>query len=339
MHSDIGYRGLVLEAMVSSDQDIEFSIVSGSNEEMLFGCMQSLVASMEGSAYSWSLTVTCNATSTGLAGRVRSRYPHALVIDNPESRGFAANHNRVLESSGARYVWLLNDDLLILPDAVRMVTEFMDRPGNEKVAVTSPRLLNPDGSLQPSTYGFPSMPQIFLAHSGLRELPFTQAAMERLAPRMRSRPGSSRFWAHDQTVTVDTLRGACVAVRRSSARAVGLMVEVAIVGGEETEWHRRFQNHGWRVVYYPEASVIHYGSQTVRDGSRNMYPEYLKGALYFFRSDRRGPVYSIFCASLLVMFAARRAFSLVRRDHSAADVARRYCVVAWDGLTAGSTAD
>lgn len=322
-----------MEAMVSTEQDIEFSIVSGSNEEMLFGCIESLVSSMEGSAYSWSLTVTCNATSAGLAGRVKSRYPRALVIDNQASRGFAANHNRVLEGSRARYVWLLNDDLLILPDAVRKVTEFMDRKENARVAVTSPRLLNPDGSLQPSTYGFPSMPQILLAHSGLRELPFTHAVMGRLAPVMRSRPGSSRFWAHDQTVTVDTLRGACVAVRRSSVRAVGLMVEVSIVGGEETEWHRRFRDHGWRVVYYPEASVIHYGSQTVRDGSRNMYPEYLKGALYFFRTDRRGPTYSVFCASLLLMFGARRAFAWAKRDRVAADVARSYGAVAWEGLT------
>ena len=211
--------------MVSQeDKDIEFSIVSGSNEEMLFACIDSLAATMKGSRYTWGLTITSNATANGLPARLRAAYPEANIIDNREQRGFAANHNRVIRVSRARYLWLLNDDLLILPDAIRKVTEYMDRPENARVAVVSPRLLNPDGSLQPSTYGFPSMPQILLAHSGLRELRVTDAIVKRLAPVIRSREGSSRYWAHDQVVDVDTLRGACVAMRMKAVRQVGPMV-------------------------------------------------------------------------------------------------------------------
>jgi GT2 family glycosyltransferase len=319
--------------MVSQeDKDIEFSIVSGSNEEMLFACIDSLASTMKGSRYTWSLTITCNAAGNGLPARLRAAYPEANIIDNREQRGFAANHNRVLRVSRARYLWLLNDDLLILPDAIRRITEYMDRPENARVAVVSPRLLNPDGSLQPSTYGFPSMPQILLAHSGLRELKLTDAIVKRLAPVIRSREGSSRYWAHDQVVDVDTLRGACVAMRMKAVRQVGPMVEVAIVGGEETEWHRRFHEQGWRVVYYPDASVIHYGSQTVRDGQQNLYPEYLKGALYFFRTGKARASYPIFCASLLAVFGVRTAVAWITRDKSAFNVARRYASVAWNGL-------
>ena len=330
---EVGYRGPALEAMVSQeDKDIEFSIVSGSNEQMLLGCIDSLASTMKGTRYTWSLTITSNTPGTGLTARLRAAYPEANIIDNQEPRGFAANHNRVLRVSRARYLWLLNDDLVMLPESVRKITEFLDRPENARVAVVSPRLLNPDGSLQPSTYGFPSMPQILLAHSGLRELRLTDAVVKRLAPVLRSKEGSSRYWAHDQVVDVDTLRGACVAMRMKAVRQVGPMVEIAIVGGEETEWHRRFHEQGWRVVYYPDATVIHYGSQTVRDGSQNHYPEYLKGALYFFRTGKARASYPIFCASLLAMFGARRAFAWIRRDKTSGNVARRYAAVAWDGL-------
>lgn len=318
--------------MGSQDRDIEFSIVSGSNEEMLFGCLESLTKTMKGSRYGWGVTVTCNTPGSGLAGRLRARYPDASIMDNDVSRGFAANHNRVLRLCRARYLWLLNDDLLILPDAIRLVTKFLDRPENARVGVASPRLLNPDGTLQPSTYGFPSMPQILLAHSGLREHRLTDALLSRVAPVLRSREGSSRYWAHNKTIEVDTVRGACVAIRMKAARQVGPMVEVAIVGGEETEWHRRFHQYGWKVVFYPEASVIHYGSQTVRDGSQNLYPEYLKGALYFFRTGRGPAIYSMFCTGLLAMFGVRTAFAWVRRNPSDVNVARRYAAVAWDGL-------
>lgn len=318
--------------MVTQDKDIEFSIVSGSNEEMLLGCIDSLIDTMNSSSYTWALTITCNATSPSLSGRLRAQYPEALIIDNKTPRGFAANHNRVLRGSRARYVWLLNDDLLILPDTVQKVTDFLEKPENARVAAVSPRLLNPDGSLQPSTYGFPSMPQILVGHSGLRELKLTDAILRRLAPVLRSREGSSRYWAHDKTVDVDTLRGACVAMRMKAVRQIGEMTEVAIVGGEETEWHRRFHEQGWRVVYFADASVIHYGSQTVRDGSRNLYPEYLKGALYFFRTGNHKATYPIFCAALLAMFGVRTAFAWVTRDKNNLSVSKRYAEVAWDGL-------
>jgi GT2 family glycosyltransferase len=319
-------------ALYTEDLDIEFSIVSGASEEMLFGCIESLMRTMESSSYTWGLVVTCNTPGSGLAERVRARFPRASVIENTVSRGFAANHNVVLASSTARYVWLLNDDLLILPEAIDSVTRYMDKPENARVAAVSPKLLNPDGSLQPSTYSFPSMPQMLLAHSGLRELPAVDAMMGKAARVIRRREGSSRFWAHDQTVVVDTLRGACVAMRMKAVKQVGPMVEVAVVGGEETEWHRRLKERGWRVVYYPEASVIHYGSQTVRGGSTNHYPEYLKGALYFFRTGRPAVTYKAFCVALLAMFSARTAVAWIWRDKSGVKTAQRYARVAWEGL-------
>ena len=321
-----------MESMVKHDNDIEFSIVSGSNEEMLFECIESLNATMSDSRYSWSLTVTCNATSPTLAARVQAEYPSAKVIDNASSRGFAANHNTVLFASRARYVWLLNDDLLILPDAIRKVTEYMDRPENSRVAVVSPRLLNPDGSLQPSTYGFPTMPQLLLVYSGLRENRITETILSKLAPMLRPREGSSRFWAHDRTLEVDTFRGACVAMRMSAVRDVGPMTEVAIVGAEETEWHRRFHRKGWKVIYFADASVIHYGSQTVREGGTNMYPEYLKGALYYFKTGSTRASYTGFCAALIGILGLRTAVAIARRDRAKVSAAKRFAAVAWDGL-------
>lgn len=312
--------------------DIEFSVVSGSSEELLFACLESIERTMVGTRYEWSVVVTCNSPGSEMPARVNARFPSARVIANEYPRGFAANHNVVLVASRARYVWLLNDDLIILPDAVETVTRFLDRPGNSRIAAVSPRLLNPDGSLQPSTYSFPSMPQILLAHSGMRDLPITESTLKLLAPLMRRRRGASRYWAHDQTVEVDTLRGACVAMRMEAVREVGPMVEVAVVGGEETEWHRRLKEHGWKVVFYPEASVIHHGSQTVRGGSNNHYPEYLKGALYFFRTGRSTLSYRTFCAVLLAMYGARIAVGWVTRDAAQLALARRYARVALDAL-------
>jgi GT2 family glycosyltransferase len=146
----------------------------------------------------------------------------------------------------------------------------------------SPRLLNPDGTLQPSTYSFPSPIRAFLSVSGLRQLIPFAPLFTWLAQYLGKGDGKSRFWAHDRTIDVDTFRGACVLGRMKAIREVGPMVTVTRAGGEEVEWHLRLRRHGWRVVFYHEVGVVHYGSQTINT-TVAIQNEYLKGFLYFFK--------------------------------------------------------
>ena len=283
------------------------------------------------SSYRWSVTATCNTPGTDLGQRLARKFSGIRVIQNAAPRGFAANHNTVLNESVADYVWLLNDDLVFHADTVSRVTGFMEAPENSRVAVVSPRLLNTDGSLQPSTYSFPSMPQTLLAHSGLREHPVTDRLVGAVAPILRRRTGSSRYWNHDQTIEVDTLRGACVAVRMQAVREIGPMADVAIVGAEEIEWHRRFKAAGWKVVFFADASVTHHGSQSVEHSSHHQ-PEYLKGTLHYYRGGAPTIAYLLFSAGLLAMFGTRLGLARLKGDSAAAEVARRCIRVTQEGL-------
>jgi GT2 family glycosyltransferase len=310
---------------------IEFSVVSGSNEDLIIVCIESLYQSVHPTSYRWSVTATCNTPGTDLGRRLEQKFPGIRVIRNLAPRGFAANHNTVLRESTADYVWLLNDDLVFHADTVSRVTEFMEEPGNARVAVVSPRLLNTDGSLQPSTYSFPSMPQTLLAHSGIREHPVIDRLVGALAPILRRRTGSSRYWSHDRTIEVDTLRGACVAVRMKAVREIGPMAEVALVGAEEIEWHRRFKDAGWTVVFLSDATVTHHGSQSVAHSPHHQ-PEYLKGTLHYFRASAPRISYWLFSVALLAMFGTRLGIARVRRNAAAAEVARRCVGVTLNGF-------
>jgi GT2 family glycosyltransferase len=310
---------------------IEFSVVSGSNQDLIIACIESLYQSVPPTRHRWSVTATCNAPGTGLGQRLVQRFPGIRVISNVAPRGFAANHNTVLRESTADYVWILNDDLVFHADTVRRVTEFMEAPENSRVAVVSPRLLNTDGSLQPSTYSFPSMPQTLLAHSGIREHHVVDRLVGAAAPFLRPRTGSSRYWSHDRTVEVDTLRGACVAVRMKAVREVGPMAEVALVGAEEIEWHRRFKDAGWKIVFLADATVTHHGSQSVAFTTQHS-PEYLKGVLYYFRAGASPISYWLLCTMLLSMFGTQLVIARMRRDASGVQVTRRSIRVVWDAL-------
>jgi GT2 family glycosyltransferase len=318
---------------------LEFSIVSGANEDLILECLRSLYSSLQATTYLWKVTATSNNAGTNLPSRLRGEFPGIEVIENSTPRGFATNHNVVLRRSTADYVWVLNDDLIFRPDTVKAVTEFMELPANARVAVVSPRLDNTDGSLQPSTYSFSSMPQTLVAHSGIRGHRITERIIAALAPILRPRAGTSRYWKHDKTMEVETFRGACMAARMEAVREVGPMAEVALVGAEEIEWHYRMRRGGWKVVFFAEASIVHHGSQTVDHATQQHLPEYLKGTLYYFRTSRPRVTYVIFCGILLGLFGARFGASRVRGDKQGLNVASRYLRVAWDALrSSGLTA-
>jgi GT2 family glycosyltransferase len=120
----------------------------------------------------------------------------------------------------------------------------------------------------------------------------------------------------------------------SAVKQVGLMVEVALVGAEETEWHRRFHEAGWKVVFHPGAEVIHYGSQTVGGETSSLLPEYLKGALYFFRTSRSAAAYAMFRSALVAMFNAKLVAQRVAGNEKGIAITRRYLEVTRDAAGA-----
>jgi GT2 family glycosyltransferase len=93
---------------------------------------------------------------------------------------------------------------------------------------------------------------------------------------------------------VQTFGGAAMLVRRAAVCDVGPMDEVSLIGGEETEWHKRVWDAGWSAVFLHDAQVVHFGSQTVRRLPR-LHAEFFKGALNYFWKHRGRPVYYAAC--------------------------------------------
>jgi N-acetylglucosaminyl-diphospho-decaprenol L-rhamnosyltransferase len=157
-------------------------------------------------------------------------------------------------------------------DAVAALRRLADeRPD---VALVGPRLRNPDGSLQRSVRGFPTLWRLATEYFFLRKL----------APRSRALNGFyAGNFAHDETRDVEWVMGACMLVRRAAADEVGFLDESFFLFAEETDWCYRFRAAGWRVVFCPEAEVVHVGGAS--HGGR-MFRENVRGHLRFLAKHR-----------------------------------------------------
>jgi GT2 family glycosyltransferase len=217
-----------------------------------------------------------HGSTDGTVGFVRERFP-AVTLVEAENRGLGAGWNRGLRETESRYALLLNADAWLVGDALQRLVAFADeRP---RAAVIGPRLLDPDGTLQRSVRGFPTLWRLATEYLFLRKL----------APRSRA---LNAFYAggfdHDRVYEAEFVMGACLLVRREAIAEVGVLDEDFFLFSEETDWCYRFRRVGWQVLFYPGAECVH-----VRGASHGgrLYRENLRGHLLFL-SKHRGPAYA-----------------------------------------------
>jgi N-acetylglucosaminyl-diphospho-decaprenol L-rhamnosyltransferase len=221
------------------------------------------------------LVVVDNGSSDGTVAAVRERFPEATVLEQ-ENRGFGAGNNAGMRVATGRWYLLLNSDAWLQPGALDALVAFAK--AHPDAAVVGPRLLNPDGTLQRSVRGFPSVWRIATEYLFLRKL----------APRSRA---LNAFYAggfeHDEPREAEFLMGSALLVRPEAVEAVGGFDERYFMFSEETDWCYRFREAGWKVWFYPGAEAVHVGGATTTQNWGPMFREQVRGHLRFL-ADHRG---------------------------------------------------
>lgn len=320
--------------------DLLVSVVVGSDPTLIQECVRSLIDSS--GKYSLEICVIANDGIVPAGPdleRFNSDTVRVRVKLNPTPRGFATNHNLVLREGVADFFLVANDDLVFHERAVEIALDEMKRAQSARVGALSPRLENGDGSLQRSTYGFPTVPRALLDLSGARGRISHNDITDFFARLGGKDDGRSRFWAHDHSVDVETFRGAAMFIRADAWDDVGEFCDIARVGGEIAEWHRRCHDKGWLVRFFPDSVVTHFGSKTVGH-DRLLQAEYLKGYVIFFARHARPAALTAFRAAGLGIAYARLAAAKAARDRTEAELWRRnislLSSITWlDGKTVG----
>ena len=223
------------------------------------------------SARGHETVVVDHGSTDGTLELVREAFPDVVLVEQG-NRGLAAGWNTGMRHASGRYFLLLNADAWLVGDAITRLRAFADeRP---EAAVVGPRLRNPDGSLQRSVRGFPTLWRLATEYFFLRKL----------APRSRA---LNAFYAggfdHDRVCEAEFLMGACLLVRRAAVEQVGGLDEDFFLFSEETDWCYRFRAAGWKVLFYPGAEVVHVGGAS--HGGR-LFREQVRSHLRFFAKHR-----------------------------------------------------
>lgn len=229
--------------------DVSVVIVNWNTREITRQCLESVYQQTKG--ISFEVIVVDNASKDGSVEIIRSDFPQAILIENTVNKGFATANNQGMAVAKGRYCLLLNSDTLVLNNAIAKSVTFADQ--HCEAAVVGCRVLNPDKTLQLTCFMFPSLLNMVLSSTYLYKL----------FPRNRFF-GRERmtWWQRDDVRQVDVVTGCFMLVRREAIEQVGLMDERFFMFGEETDWCYRYDQAGWKVLFFPHAEIIHLGGQS-----------------------------------------------------------------------------
>jgi len=250
--------------------DVSIVIVNYNTMDLLRDCLRSIARHRK--EIETEVIVVDNASSDGSQSMVQTEFPTVNLIENIDNQGFAKANNTGIKATAGRYVALVNSDVVVLEDCLDTLVHFMDE--HPVVAVSGPRILNADLSLQPSCRRFPSLWNNFSQAVGLSRV-FSGSRF--------FGDWTMKYWSHDTERSVDALSGCFWLVRREAMDEVGLLDEQFFMYGEDLDWCKRFHDAGWDVRFYPEAQAIHYGGGSSACAPVKFFLEMQKADLQYWK--------------------------------------------------------
>lgn len=178
---------------------------------------------------------------------VRDEFPQVRCIANDQNLGYAGGNNAGAKIAQGRYLFLLNPDTVVQPDALGQLVDYMD--AHSTIGAVGPQLLWPDGTIQSSRRRFPTLGSLFWESTLLGQW-FPNNQHIRRYHMLDQSPAQAK--------AVDWLVGAAILIRRDIWLQVGPLDETFFMYFEETDWCRRCVEAGWEIHYLPEAQIIHY---------------------------------------------------------------------------------
>jgi GT2 family glycosyltransferase len=238
--------------------DLSISIVSWNARDLLEDCLRSifepaLPAGRQNHRIGFEVIVVDNGSKDRSPDFVREKFPRVKLISLDHNAGFPKANNLAIKESTGRYLLLLNQDTYLKPAALDKMVEFMDQ--HPQVGALGPRIEFPNGKIQPSCLGFPTLGAMLLRN----------LMLERLLPR---NPISKKYilpdFNHTQTQEVDQPMGAALLVRRATIDQVGMMDENIHFFFDEVDWCYRIKKAGFKIYFFADATVVHHGGASFK---------------------------------------------------------------------------
>ncbi len=222
---------------------VSIVIIHYRSPDLLARCLEQIAAARVALAH--ETIIVDNAPTDDRAARIAEQHGARCLV-NARNAGYGRAVNQGMAAARGRFHLILNPDVEVRPGSIEVLVDYLE--GHPAVGICGPKLHSLDGSLQYSARTFYTLWTILLRRTFLG----------RLFPRARAlREHLMMDWDHNEERDVDWMLGGALLARREAVDDVGGMDERFFLYFEDVDWCSRMHRRGWRVVYVPQATMVH----------------------------------------------------------------------------------
>lgn len=253
-------------------------IVNWNTREHLFACLGSI--KRHPPSEDFEIIVVDNASSDGSADMVRKHYPSVNLLALDHNSGYAHGNNVAFAQASGGFLLTLNPDTEFVDDSLQIALEVIR--SHEKAGCLGAKLIYPDGTVQRSVRGFPSLPGILGDVTGLgSKFPKSSLGSYRLP----------EFDYETEQVAPQPM-GTFLLFKREALAAIGDVGkpfdEQFPIFFNEVDLLLRLRKAGWFCLYTPKVKVVHHGGESTKQVRKSMIWESHRSLVKFLKKHSRG---------------------------------------------------
>ena len=224
-------------------------ILNWNTKDYLRWFLPKLIASTEG--LDAEVIVADSASTDGSLDVLSQEFPDIRQIPLDKNYGFTGGYNRALAQVEADYFVLINSDVEVTPDWLRILVSWMDT--HPKCGACGPKLLS---WRQRDTFEYAGAAGGLLDRYGF---PFCRGRALQVVEKDEGQ--------YDSPTDVFWVSGACLMVRSRLWKRLGGLDDRFFAHMEEIDLCWRLQLAGYRVTVVPDSVVYHIGGGTLPNES------------------------------------------------------------------------
>ena len=244
-------------------------IVTYNSADVLGDCL----ASIELHASDTRAIVIDNASTDGSAEAASAAGSFLTVIRSEQNEGFSKANNRGLRTVDTEFALILNPDARLTSSTIPRLLSAADLMAG--AVALGPRTVHEDGRPQVS-FG----PDLTLAaeYRQRKLVKGVKAGETRALEALRALTAEER--------EVDWISGSCMLLRMFAARDAGFFDERYFLYEEDADLCRRLRKAGGKVLFIPEAVVIHELGTSMAKASKRARDAYDESHRLYYRLHR-----------------------------------------------------
>lgn len=251
--------------------EVSIILVNYRVKQELFTCIRSVKKSRSDIIY--ELVIVDNDEKSYIEKELKQEFSDVLYIKSQKNLGYGAGNNLGAKYARGKYLFFLNPDTQVLPEAISILVKFLEK--NTNVAITAPLFLNKKNK--------PYFPQGSKRLTPLRAV-FTLSFLHRLFPNnVISKEYLIYDWDKTGVKEVDVVPGTAFVIRKEIFEKIGGFDENFFLYFEEFDLCNRVKELGFKIFILPNAKVKHLWEVSTKRASFDVAKVFRESRFYYFK--------------------------------------------------------